>query len=154
MNLNPDTSLALMQQAQSQTASAVKNAKQAANDVSNTKAMDRIDEVAKDFEAMFVTEMMKPMFAQIKPDPTFGGGKGEEIFQGMMLEEYGKLMAETGQLGIADQVKKELIRMQGETPQDDPTLDSQDYINGKTEKVADNSNDNSIETIIEELTNE
>ena len=110
MNLDPNTSLALMQAAQNQTANAVNNAKQALSE----KDMQRFDEVAKDFEAMFVTEMMKPMFEQIKPDATFGGGKGEEIFQGMMLQEYGKMMAETGQLGIADSVKQELIRMQAE----------------------------------------
>ncbi|HPD82403.1 MAG: rod-binding protein [Alphaproteobacteria bacterium] len=114
MNINPNTSLALMQatqlQAQGQTEKAASNVKKALSD----KDMQRFDEAAKDFEAMFVTEMMKPMFEQIKPDAMFGGGKGEEIFQGMMLQEYGKLMAETGQLGIANTVKAELIRMQSE----------------------------------------
>lgn len=111
MNLNPDTSLALMQATQSDAANKAVDAKRAVKD----KNLAALDTAAKDFEAMFVTEMMKPMFAQIKPDPMFGGGKGEEIFQGFMLQEYGKMMAETGQLGIADVVKQELIRMQGET---------------------------------------
>lgn len=110
MNLNPDTSLALMQAAQGDVANKAYEAKRAIKDRDEAK----IDAAAKDFEAMFVTEMMKPMFEQIKPDPTFGGGKGEEIFQGMMLQEYGKMMAETGQLGIADAVKQEMIRMQEE----------------------------------------
>lgn len=111
MNLNPDTSLALMQATQGDAMGKAVEAKRAVKD----KNSAAIDTAAKDFEAMFVTEMMKPMFAQIKPDPRFGGGKGEEIFQGMMLQEYGKMMAETGQLGISDVVKQELIRMQGET---------------------------------------
>ena len=110
MNLTNDTSLALMQAAQGQAAQAVQNAKTALSE----KDMARFDTVSKDFEAMFVAEMMKPMFEGIKPDPRFGGGKGEEIFQGMMLQEYGKMMAETGQLGIADAVRQELIRMQAE----------------------------------------
>lgn len=110
MNLNPDTSLALMQAAQGEASNRIYEAKRAVKD----KNEARLDEVAKDFEAMFVTEMMKPMFEHIKPDPRFGGGKGEEIFRGLMLQEYGKMMAETGQLGIADSVKQELIRMQEE----------------------------------------
>ncbi len=110
MNLNPETSLALMQAAQGNTASKTYDVKHAIKDKEDAK----IDAAAKDFEAMFVTEMMKPMFAQLKPDPRFGGGKGEEIFQGMMLQEYGKMMAETGQLGIADSIKHEMIRMQEE----------------------------------------
>jgi Rod binding domain-containing protein len=116
MNINPDTSLALMQAAQSNTANAINAAKSTKQD----KNLAHIEEVAKDFEAMFMTEMLKPMFAEIKVDEKFGGGKGEEIFRGFMLQEYGKLAAERGELGIADAVKKELIRMQGEeiTPED------------------------------------
>ena len=72
----------------------------------------KLTQAAQDFEAMFITEMMKPMFEDIKPDAMFGGGKGEEIFQGFMLEEYGKMMAQTGQIGIADAVKAEMMRMQ------------------------------------------
>ncbi len=107
-NISPDTSVAVMQASQGQASNTLSALKQAARD----KEMDRLDEVAKDFEAMFVSEMMKPMFEGIKPDQTFGGGKTEEVFQGILLQEYGKLMAETGQLGIAEHVKAELIRMQ------------------------------------------
>ena len=72
----------------------------------------RIDETAQDFEAMFVTEMMRPMFDTVEVDQTFGGGKGEEIFRGMIVDEYGKSMAAQGNLGIADLVKAQLIEMQ------------------------------------------
>lgn len=74
--------------------------------------MAKIEESARDFEAMFVTEMMKPMFEDIETGGMFGGGKTEEIFRGFMLDEYGKKIAQTGQLGIADMVKAEMIAMQ------------------------------------------
>lgn len=106
--MNADTSLALMQAAQGNVQALASQTKNIRND----KDEARIDAAAKDFEAMFMTEMMKPMFESIKPDPRFGGGKGEEVFRGFMLQEYGKLVAETGQIGIADAVKQELIRMQ------------------------------------------
>lgn len=108
MNLAPDTSTAIMQAAQGQTANIARSVTQSIKDRDET----RLDTVAKDFEAMFVSEMMKPMFAGIKPDDRFGGGKGEEIFSGLMLQEYGKMIAETGQLGIATMIKQELINMQ------------------------------------------
>jgi Rod binding domain-containing protein len=111
MNINPDTSLALMQAAQAESANALNATK---NLNTEDKDMARINEVAKDFEAMFMTEMLKPMFAELKVDARFGGGKGEEIFRGFMLQEYGKLIAERGEIGIADAVKGELIRMQSE----------------------------------------
>lgn len=76
--------------------------------------MAKIDAAAQEFEAMFVTEMLKPMFEELEPDPFFGGGKGEEIFQGMMLQEYGKIVAERGGIGIAGHVKAEMIRLQEE----------------------------------------
>lgn len=74
--------------------------------------MKEIEDAAKDFEAVFMSEMLKPMFAEVKTDPMFGGGKGEDVFQGMMISEYGKIMAERGGIGIADHVKEEMIRIQ------------------------------------------
>ena len=41
------------------------------------------------------------------------GGKGEEIFHGMMIQEYGKLMSKNDAVGIADSVKRQLIEIQG-----------------------------------------
>ncbi len=127
MNLNPDTSLALMQASQSETLNAVNATKRVAKD----KDIERYETVSKDFEAMFITEMMKPMFAELKPDPRFGGGKGEEIFSGMMLQEYGKMMAETGQIGIADAVKQELIRMQSEAESKNAHIQIEEQTNAK-----------------------
>ena len=74
--------------------------------------MARIEETARDFEAMFITEMLRPMFEGIKTNDMFGGGKGEEIFSSMLIDEYGKNMAAAGTLGIADQVKEQLIALQ------------------------------------------
>lgn len=77
--------------------------------------MARIEETAKEFEAMFMSEMMKPMFETVKVNKTFGGGKGEEIFGGFLREEYGKILAASGGLGIAQLVKEQLIEMQSKS---------------------------------------
>lgn len=77
--------------------------------------LQRIEETAQEFEAMFMSEMMKPMFESIKSDGPFGGGKGEEIFRSFLRDEYGKKVAHTGGLGIADLVKAQLIEMQSKS---------------------------------------
>ena len=74
--------------------------------------MGRIKEAAVEFEAMFISEMLKPMFEGIKTDGMFGGGKGEEVFRGFLLQEYGKSFAQNNSFGIADHVKAAMIEMQ------------------------------------------
>lgn len=76
------------------------------------KDMAKIDKTAQDFEAVFISEMLKPMMSMVKVDETFGGGKGEEIFRDFTVNEYGKQIAAQGGFGIAAQVKEQLIRLQ------------------------------------------
>lgn len=76
------------------------------------KTLRQIDQAAEDFEAVFLAEMIKPMFEGIEVDEMFGGGKGEEVFRDLMIQEYGKNMAQAGGIGIASFVKDELIRQQ------------------------------------------
>lgn len=78
-----------------------------------TRDQRRIDEAAQDFEAVFISEMLKPMFNMVEVDETFGGGKGEEVFRDLMVQEYGKSIAKQGGIGLSAQIKAELIKMQG-----------------------------------------
>ena len=106
----PDTTLALMQTTQANTAQAANKVKSAKSSINLQKA----EAAAQEFEAVFIAEMMKPMFEGISTDAPFGGGKGEEVFRGMMLQEYGKLLSQTGGIGLADDLKQTMIRMQNE----------------------------------------
>ena len=99
--------------------------------------MQKIEAAAKEFEAMFVAEMLKPMFDGIEVNETFGGGKTEEIFNGFMREEYGKMIAETGQFGIADQVKQQLIELQGRQNKADLAQNVHGHNSGKTKGATD-----------------
>ena len=78
----------------------------------DVKNLEKIEATARDFEAVFITEMLKPMFAMVEVDPVFGGGKGEEIFRDFTVNEYGKQLAAQGGIGIAKHVKDQLIRLQ------------------------------------------
>ena len=102
MQINPlsaETTLALMQSQQTPDTASAKNTK-------------RINEVAREFESVFISEMVKPMFEGLKPNEMFGGGKGEEIFRNMMIQEYGKKIASLDVIGIQTQVKNKLIELQ------------------------------------------
>ncbi|MBI3419077.1 MAG: rod-binding protein [Proteobacteria bacterium] len=69
--------------------------------------------VAQDFESMFLSQMLSPMWSGLEADGMFDGGYAEETFRSMLVNEYGKTLAKTGGLGISNQVKAEMIRMQG-----------------------------------------
>ncbi|MGF1591681.1 MAG: rod-binding protein [Kiloniellaceae bacterium] len=73
---------------------------------------DSVKRVAEEFEAMFLAEMLAPVFESVDSDGLFGGGQGEDIYRSMMVQEYGKAIARAGGVGIAETVQREILRMQ------------------------------------------
>ena len=72
----------------------------------------RAKQAAEDFEAVYIAEMLKPMFETVEVDDMFGGGKGEEIFRGILVQEMGKSIARQGGIGLADHVRAQLLQNQ------------------------------------------
>lgn len=91
-------------------------AAQTLDEAKRSKDLKRIDQAAQDFEATFISEMLKPMFEMVEVNDTFGGGKGEEIFRDFTIQEYGKLIARQGGIGLSDQIKAQMIKLQGLDP--------------------------------------
>lgn len=75
-------------------------------------SLDKMRQKAEDFEAVFLSQMLKPMFEGIKSDEMFGGGNGEDMWKSQLVNEYGKTIAKSGGIGIADAVLGEMLRMQ------------------------------------------
>lgn len=73
---------------------------------------DAIDAAAKEFEAVMLATMLKPIFEGVSISEPFGGGEGEEMWKGLLVEEYAREMAASGGIGIADEVRAELLRAQ------------------------------------------
>ncbi len=71
-----------------------------------------MDKAAQDFEAVYLSQMMSQMFSGIEADPNFGGGMGEDTMRSFLVNEYGKQMASGGGIGIAQQMKQQLLQMQ------------------------------------------
>lgn len=76
------------------------------------KNPDELKKVADDFEAMFIAQMLAPMFDGLETGGMFGGGKGEEIYRSMMIQEYGREIVKAGGLGISEHVQKSLLALQ------------------------------------------
>jgi Rod binding domain-containing protein len=86
---------------------------EAAPNVADVKTREQAKAVAEQFERMFITEMLQPMFAGLSTDGPFGGGQGEEVFRPMLLDQYADAIAKGGGVGVSDAVLKEILRLQG-----------------------------------------
>jgi peptidoglycan hydrolase FlgJ len=78
-------------------------------DVKNPKDMAALRKTGEDFEAMFLSQMIGHMFSGIKADGMFGGGRAEEMFRSLLVDEYGKSIAKAGGIGVADQVVRSVM---------------------------------------------
>ena len=69
----------------------------------------KIGESAKSFEASFVSVMMGSMFK----DLDMGGGEGSEAFKSVMMDAMAKKIVAGGGVGLASQVRAEMLKIQG-----------------------------------------
>jgi Rod binding domain-containing protein len=76
---------------------------------------------AEEFESVFLSEMLAPMFESLQTDGLGGGGMGEEIFRPMLVERYAESITRSGGVGIADSIIRELMRMQETVIPEEPT---------------------------------
>ncbi len=77
--------------------------------VANEAAMRK---TAKEFEAMYISQMMRPMFEGIEAEEPFGGGQSEKMWKSLQIDEYGKAISNAGGVGMADAVMREMIMLQ------------------------------------------
>ncbi|MES2984047.1 MAG: rod-binding protein [Pseudomonadota bacterium] len=78
-----------------------------------TKASaDKIDQTASEFESQFISQMVGTMFSTVDAHDALGGSDAEEVYNSMLTNEYGKIIARTGGIGVADQVKKIMLKQQ------------------------------------------
>ena len=80
--------------------------------IGKNASVEQARQTAKDFEAFFLGQMLQPMFANIIPEPPFGGGHAEKIWRSMMDDEMGKSMDEAGVIWIADSIQRAILKLQ------------------------------------------
>ncbi|MEM8572185.1 MAG: rod-binding protein [Pseudomonadota bacterium] len=62
---------------------------------------------AEAFEAAFLAEMLKHSGIN-EVSSEFGGGYGEEAFSSLVTQEYAEILAESGGIGLAEQIFESL----------------------------------------------
>lgn len=89
-----------------------------ANRAAHAGSPKSIRKVSTDFEALFANILMSQMRGSLAPGGFFGSGAQGEIFQSMMDQYLGQIIAKRRQLGIAQLVENYLNRRSGagETP--------------------------------------
>jgi len=95
-------------QARAQASQANATARNAAQGAGNTG----MSKAAQEFEAMFLAQLLQPMFEGVEMSPMGGDSPGSGVYKEMLVKEYGKAVAEAGGIGIADQVQQEMLRLQ------------------------------------------
>ena len=73
---------------------------------------DRPRAAAEKFEAFFLTQFVDLMMQSLPSDGMFGGGPSEKIFRSMLAEQYANQLSAAGGFGLADQVQREILRLQ------------------------------------------
>ncbi|MBT3661100.1 MAG: chemotaxis protein [Rhodospirillaceae bacterium] len=100
---------------ESTVAASAYNQMNGARDLPNLpKTRDHVEarQKAQEFESVFLSQMLQPMFANIEAEAPFSGGNSENMWRSMQVEEYGKAITKAGGIGIADAVYREILKMQ------------------------------------------
>lgn len=72
----------------------------------------KLDSASKDFESVFISQMLETVFETVPTDGPMNGGLGENIFRSMMIQNIGQQMAQQGGIGLAPNVRTELLKLQ------------------------------------------
>jgi len=74
-------------------------------------SMEEAKKVAKDFESLFVSQMLEHMMGgDSMGDDLFGNAETDEIYKSMMVDEYSKAIVKSGGIGIAGYIEQGLAR--------------------------------------------
>ena len=83
-----------------------------ANSSLTPRQLQTIRSQAEELEGVFLNMLTKEMFASIKGDENFGGGFGEETWRSMQAEQLANTMAQSGGIGLADDLMGQMIALQ------------------------------------------
>lgn len=81
------------------------NASRAQLELPRGDSRTQLRAVAQEFESLFAKQMLDSMRDTLNAeDDMFHGGMAQDIFDDMLYEEYGRMIAQSGGLGIADMI--------------------------------------------------
>lgn len=75
-------------------------------------APDRLRQAARDFETMFLEQTLERVFASDGEGPLGDNGPGGGVYRSLLVKEYAGAIVRGGGVGIAEQVHREMLRLQ------------------------------------------
>ena len=76
-------------------------------------AKDKTRKAAQDFEAMFLEQSLERVFSSSGTEGPLGdNGTGGAVYRSMLVKEYAGALTKSGGVGIADQVYREMLKIQ------------------------------------------
>lgn len=88
------------------------------------RSVEQAQKAAKEFEAVFISQMVNEMYKDIDMG-RFSGGFGEKVWKDHLVQEYGKAISETNSIGVSDQILREMLQQKDHNGHiiDNPDLD-------------------------------
>ncbi|MFH1453564.1 MAG: rod-binding protein [Armatimonadota bacterium] len=77
-------------------------AEQAQKSIEKEAKLKEFREACAGFESMFISQLVTQMRKSIPKSDFLGKGKGEEMVEGLMNDEYAKAMAQSSGIGLAN----------------------------------------------------
>lgn len=78
-----------------------------------SSAPDKVRTTAQDFESMFLENALQRLTESAGTDGPLGeNGTGGGVYRSLLVKEYAGQISKRGGIGIADQVYRELMRIQ------------------------------------------
>ncbi len=75
---------------------------------------DAVRQAAQEFESFFLTQFIETIQSGISTEAPFGGGAGERAFRSFLSEEHARSIVNSGGVGIADRLYRDIIALQTE----------------------------------------
>ena len=73
---------------------------------------ETVRRAAEEFEAVFLTQMLSGLFQGLGDAGGAEAAGGGGAFEGLLHEEYAKLISRSGGIGLADNIRREMLRLQ------------------------------------------
>jgi Rod binding domain-containing protein len=82
--------------------------------LAKTTNVEKAKQQAQEFESVFLSTVLAQMFSTVEggSGPLGGEGTGGETWRSFLTDEYADQISKAGGIGIADDVMREIIRMQ------------------------------------------
>jgi flagellar protein FlgJ len=78
----------------------------------NGMSLEKIKQVASEFESVFLGNMLEEMFTGVEEGDPFANTEGAETWRSMRTEELAKSISRAGGIGLAAHVERHLISLQ------------------------------------------